>query len=114
MTDEQINRAIAECEGLTGDDIGYWYCHYCKEKVQNDRVTYAERHHECGNHVTFIGNDYATSLDAMAGVVAKLDEEEWLEFTMYLPHAGTLRPVIEATARQRAIAFCKMKGIYRE
>jgi len=113
MTDEQINRAIAESEGWKHNGVSW---------VDPSGLVYSK-----DPLPSMSWNDwpiplYTTSLDAMASVVAKMDDKDYHRFIHYLNYPNivkktvsmSVREVIEATARQRAIAYLKTKGLYNE
>lgn len=96
MTDEQINKAIAEACGI---------CHVAKVvpmyKTAEGWVI------DCPN--------FCSDLNAMHDAEKTLDEEQWHDYVEHV--GGTWEQAMHATARQRAEAFLrtlgKWEGVHR-
>ena len=108
MTDSEINIAIAKDQGWPDvwfDGTG-WAGH------KNGGVSWLE--------------DYADDLHAIAQAVKGLSDEEYLKFieclflrleaenTMPITDIKAMRLGVEATARQRAEAYLRVKGLWEE
>lgn len=106
MTDEQINRAIAEASGWTDiHDSGPWHNH----KLWGYPP---ERPGQGGNAYKYMP-DYCNDLNAMHEAEKRLDDNEDYYFAL-LCALGNWPKAIQATARQRAEAFLRTLGKWEE
>ncbi len=117
LTDEEIRIKVAESRGWNPSSLvkGKW-CH-------DSNMVMAKN----GAYSVWVGIDslpnYPESLDACAEFEATLTDEEWLDYIGYLaddvlgyscsmnPSWSLTRKLLEATARQRCLAYLKTKGI---
>ena len=99
MTDAEINAAIAEVCGFTRGQIGWW---------------------QGPNSMPFIESglpDYCHDLNAMAGAEATLAVRYEYVNKLGLVNLGVESlqwPCVFATARQRAEAFLRVKGKWKD
>lgn len=115
MTDEQINKAIAEACG--------WkfvpeYCHGEDQPPEFTTVT-PDGRHLCGYYP-----DYVDDLNAMHEAEKYLDDEQWLEYMLNLQDVLCCNPDrskwtvcrenMSATAHQRAEAFLRTLNLWTE
>jgi hypothetical protein len=94
MKPEDINNAIATDQGWTKTQHWWWSHPTLNNGCQPDPP------------------DYCNDLNAMHEVVKLLSEEDWEAYFSYLP--VEIRSGVEATARERAEAFLKTKGLWEE
>ena len=94
MTNEQINRAIAEACGWSMED-GVWV--WTADGID---CTYYELW------------DWANDLNAMHHAEKTLTDEQWHDYVEYV--GGSWEQAMHTTARQRAEAFLRTVGKWKE
>lgn len=94
MTDEQINVAIAEACGWKWVQGYQWI-------DSNGRTAFA-----------WDILDYCTDLNAMHEAEKTMDEDQWHDYVEYV--GGTWEQAMHSTARQRAEAFLRTLGKWKE
>lgn len=109
MTNDQINRAIAEACGWTNiHDSGPWHNH----KLWGYPP---ELPGQGGNAYKYIP-DYCNDLNAMheAEMIFTPESKHWMYYALLDDMCGSSFKAIRATARQRAEAFLRTVGKWEE
>ena len=103
MTDQEINIAIAEAAGWT--DV--------KHRRIWDGSTGKVTEGLMGKYgdTVFVVPSYTTDLNAIHEVEKTFSAEEWYSYDSLIPLRDPQK--IHATARQRAEAFLRVKGVWK-
>lgn len=115
LTDEEIRIKVAESLPVKE---AHWWCPRCGE-VHANQVTFTEHHgiDSCMERVTWVESpNYPESLDACAEFEKDAPREYWRKLSASVEPVdsspiGLAIAVAKATARQRCLAYLRMKGI---
>lgn len=111
MTDQEINIAIAE----VNNQEGYW-CPQCQSLCVPSEVTFDERHDYPGCGCQVGTRDYCNDLNAMHEAEKQLKNNPVYADELYAvtPVSSREWRFIHATARQRAEAFLRTIGKWKD